>query len=158
MKMAKKYNRTKVHKLFLWPSTEAGVKYKRYKYITMQKYLLRSERFFIFFLMIRLNWWICRSSRRMVIVPIDKKSAKSIGRFFSAETFSKNELTFSIFTIFFEKYFIRTNVNPDLYFWCCVQPPTAWSLAKKRWVEQNSLFLDVVWLSPHQILGCDASF
>ena len=70
----------------------------------------------------------------MVIGTIDKKSAKSIVVFFSAETFSKNELTFSIFTIFFEKYFIRTNVNRDLCFWCCVQPPTAWSLAKKRWV------------------------
>ena len=36
MKRAKKYNCTKVHKLFLWPSTEAGVKYKYILNITMQ--------------------------------------------------------------------------------------------------------------------------
>jgi len=94
----------------------------------------------------------------MVIGTIDKKSAKSIAGFFSAESFSNNELTFSISTIFFEKYFIRTNVNRDLYFDVVCSPPLHEALPRNAEFEQNILFLDVVWLSPHQILGCDASF
>jgi len=83
----------------------------------------------------------------MVIGTIDKKSAKSIAGFFSAESFSNNELTFSISTIFFEKYFIRTNVNRDLYFDVVCSPPLHEALPRNAEFEQNILFLDVVWLS-----------
>jgi len=93
----------------------------------------------------------------MVIVTVDRLR-NSTGSFFSTETFSKNELSFSIFTIFFEKYFIRTNVNRDLYFDVVCSPPLHEALPRNAEFEQNILFLDVVWLSPHQILGCDASF
>ena len=89
----------------------------------------------------------------MVIVTIDKMR-KSTGSFFSAETFSKNELTFSIFTIFFEKYFIRTNVNRDLYFDVVCSQPLHEALPRNAEFEQNILFLDVSGFLSHQILEC----
>jgi len=89
----------------------------------------------------------------MVIGTIDKKSAKSIAGFFSAESFSNNELTFSISTIFFEKYFIRTNVNRDLYFDVVCSQPLHEALPRNAEFEQNILFLDVAWLSLASDIG-----
>jgi len=82
----------------------------------------------------------------MVIVPIDKIAEIYWKLLFSRNIFQKWIDVFNLHNFLWE-IFYSNKCESWLVLRCCVQPPTAWSLAKKRWVWAKYLFLDVDWLS-----------
>jgi len=93
----------------------------------------------------------------MVIGTIDQKTKIYCTLLFSGNIFQKWSDVFKLHN-FLGKYFIRTNVSRDLYFWCCVQPATAWSLAKKRWVWAKYFIFRCCWLSFASDIGMHFRF